>query len=152
MNSDFDLAGRLAPLRTLVLLYGDQDVAVFEVAMGGLADTRGVTLWPERWERTTAPAKGPTKKKTPAGDGSETEGSLGSSGAEGWSSSSGPGLCTDAETEECDSSEAGDPVPEPEDPGPPPDPDQAPVPDLEAVAAAVVKHNSRKLQYTTSYD
>ena len=111
MNSDLNLAGRLAPLRTLVELYGDQQVAVFELAMDGLADTRGVVLWPERWKRITAAAK--QQKKAPEKDETETEDSLESEGVEGWSSSTAPTLGTDAETEECDSSEAGEAEPGP---------------------------------------
>ena len=67
INSDLDLAGRLAPLRTLIELYGGQQVKVFEVVMDGVADKRGVNIWPERWKEITAPAK--KEKRKGAGEG-----------------------------------------------------------------------------------
>ena len=101
IGSDFDIAGHMAPLRTLVDLYRDQNVTVLGVTMGGVADERGVILWPESWQEIKKPAR---KRKEPAAVdevGTESEDSLEDLVESGWSSSSGPGIDTDSESEEC---------------------------------------------------
>ena len=96
MRRDLDLHHLLQPLRTLVEKYDDHNVtAVFEVSMGGQADSQGALVWPREWVQITKPA---ARRKEPQVQDEETEDSMEELDVTGWFLSSHPGLDTDIDS------------------------------------------------------